>query len=120
MPFQKGQSGNPDGRPPGSENKVRKTMRELAERILLNPKVQDRLEKLAEQGKLSPRFMMELGHYLSGAPPKTIRVDKVQSDPEDPERKAALKLMPAEKRYLLADLLLEWERLQEQIHTSRR
>jgi hypothetical protein len=117
MPFQKGQSGNPDGRPPGSENKVRKTMRELAERILLNPKVQDRLEKLAEQGKLSPRFMIELGHYLSGDPPKTIHVEKVQSDPE---RRAALKLMPEEKRYLLADLLLEWERLQEQIHTSRR
>jgi hypothetical protein len=48
MAFKKGQSGNPDGRPKGSENKVNKDLKEKIKRLFENYTGEQMLEDLLE------------------------------------------------------------------------
>ena len=63
MPFTQGESGNPSGRPPGSQNKAKKKLREMIENFLIDnfEKVQEEFDKL--EGKEKVKFYCVLLPY---------------------------------------------------------
>jgi len=67
--FQKGQSGNPNGREPGTLNKVTVEIRDLAKRLFDEAYWQRAKERL-ESGKMAPPLEQTFLAYAFGQPPK--------------------------------------------------
>jgi len=63
MPFTPGESGNPNGRPAGSQNKAKKKLREMIETFLLDnfEQVQEEFDRL--EGKDKVKFYCDLLPY---------------------------------------------------------
>lgn len=74
MAFQKGQSGNPNGRQKGTENKVTRDIRALAQ-ALLDEKYWKRTKKRLDAGKLNPILEKTIWAYAHGEPKKTLRIE---------------------------------------------
>ncbi len=109
-PFVKGDPrANRNGRPPGALSIAKRTVMELAEAVVFDVEVQNAFIELGRQGKIPPGVYVELLHYAGGKPPATIRKEVSRS--VDEERHAqAIRMLPQEKRYALANILLEVER----------
>jgi hypothetical protein len=67
MPFAKGKSGNPTGRPKGIQDKVSQEIRELA-RSVFTPAYWARVKRQAEAGELNPKVETTLLAYGFGQP----------------------------------------------------
>ena len=80
MPFKKGQSGNPKGRPRGSQNKITKTVREA-----LKDLVQSEIKKLPQTCKeMTPHergvFLLKVLEFLIPKADKDTIEEKRQID----------------------------------------
>ena len=66
MPFTKGESGNPEGRPVGSQNKRKKQLREMIENFLVNnfEAVVEGINTMSSKDKI--KFYVELLPYGLG------------------------------------------------------
>ena len=74
MPFVRGRSGNPRGRPRGSLNKAKVLVKELAATICTDLQVQQRMLQQARDGTLHPSLMTAFMHYYAGRPPARLEV----------------------------------------------
>ncbi len=74
MPFAKGKSGNPRGRPRGALSKSKVLLRELAQAIVGDLQVQNRLFQQARDGRIHPAVLVALFHYAAGKPPARVEV----------------------------------------------
>ena len=74
MPFAKGKSGNPRGRPRGALSKSKVLLRELAQAIVGDLQVQNRLFQQARDGSIHPALLVALFHYAAGKPPARVEV----------------------------------------------
>lgn len=77
-PFTKGQSGNPKGRAPGTPNKATREVKALAQSILEDPLVQQRMLLDARKGKLAPPVMTMLFHYAYGKPKERVELEVME------------------------------------------
>ena len=68
MAFAPGVSGNPRGRPRGSQNKTTRAVAEWTAAILEDPQVQARLLSDARQGRLNHAVLGQLLLYAYGRP----------------------------------------------------
>ena len=68
MAFAPGVSGNPRGRPRGSQNKTTRAVAEWTAAILEDPQVQARLLSDARQGRLNHAVLGQLLLYAYGPP----------------------------------------------------
>lgn len=87
MPFEKGQSGNPAGRPQGTQNKVTEEIKEAFSKVLQNklPEFEEWLERVAAEDpakaidlaiKLSERFVPALARQeITGADGKDLNFE---------------------------------------------
>ncbi len=83
MPFEKGKSGNPDGKPKGSKNKVDNSMKEIL-KIAFTPTIEKITDILAT---LDPEKQLEmLSKFLPFFAPKlqTVNVTDEDLDPRLP------------------------------------
>ena len=66
MPFTKGESGNPEGRPVGSQNKRKKQLREMIENFLVNnfEAVVEEINTMSSKDKI--KFYVEMLPYGLG------------------------------------------------------
>src|SRR3972149_3744362 len=69
MPFAKAKSGNPKGRPRGALTKSKVLLKELAQAIVGDLQVQNRLFRQARDGSIHPAVLVALFHYAAGKPP---------------------------------------------------
>jgi hypothetical protein len=89
--FQKGMSGNPAGRQPGSMNKATRDVKLFAQSILEDPLVQQRTLEDAQKGRLAPPIHSMLFHYAYGKPKDTLKVEGLErlqviiKDGDEPE-----------------------------------
>ena len=74
MPFAKGKSGNPKGRPKGALIKSKVLLKELAQAIVGDLQVQNRLFQQARDGSIHPAVLVALFHYAAGKPPARVEV----------------------------------------------
>lgn len=108
-PEQASEMGKKGGRPPGSISKAKRKMIELAECILTDLTVQQRMLADAQAGLLHPSVIRELLYIYNGRPAyKMERVIPV--DPEEDEERARLRAMPKDKRRMMLDLMREMDR----------
>jgi hypothetical protein len=98
------------GRPRGAISKPKRIMKELAEAIICNLKVQNNLIAQAEKGLLHPRLMVELFHYYGGRPVHKVQVEQVV-DAEAQDRRRQLQMMPKAERLQLAELIMRANRV---------
>lgn len=87
MPFEKGKSGNPSGRPAGRANKITEELREAFAQLLGNklPEFEEWLDRVAEQDpakaldlavKISERFVPTLARQeITGADGKDLNFE---------------------------------------------
>lgn len=77
MPFKRGQSGNPEGKPPGTKNKINQEIRQRIANFLDEnfDKVKEDLEKLEPKDRV--RFYIELLQF--GLP--KLKAIELTSDP---------------------------------------
>jgi hypothetical protein len=73
-----GQSGNPAGRKKGVPTKATREVKALAQSILEDPVVQQRMLSDAQKGKLPPPVMTMLFHYAYGKPKDTLKVEGLE------------------------------------------
>jgi hypothetical protein len=89
--FQKGKSGNPRGKTPGTVNKVSRDVKLFAQSILEDPLVQERTLEDARKGRLAPPIHSMLFHYAYGKPKDTLKVEGLErlqviiKDGDEPE-----------------------------------
>jgi acyl-CoA-binding protein len=74
MAFQKGKSGNPAGKKPGTVNKVTRDIREFARECLESPDYVRRLKGRLEAGK-APHMETLLAHYAYGKPKDVVEIN---------------------------------------------
>ena len=70
MPFQKGKSGNPKGKPIGAKTKITPEVQALSRSILEQPAYRERVKRQAVEGTLHPKIESMLWAYAYGAPQK--------------------------------------------------
>lgn len=68
MPFKKGQSGNPNGRPKGAKSKVTQEWQETAQRLLSDKAYRDKLKARLHEGSLAPVLEAKLWAHAYGEP----------------------------------------------------
>lgn len=78
--FQPGKSGNPGGRPKGSQNKVLVEARAACAAIIDDPEYRANLAKRARAGKLKPQTENLLWHYAKGVPKQEIDLNQKVTD----------------------------------------
>lgn len=89
--FDKGQSGNPTGRPRGAVSQATRDVKLFAQSILEDPLVQQRTLEDAQKGRLAPPIHSMLFHYAYGKPKDTLKVEGLErlqiiiKDGEEPE-----------------------------------
>ncbi len=110
MPFAKGKSGNPKGRPRGALSKSKVLLKELAQAIVGDLQVQNRLFQQARAGSIHPAVLVALFHYAAGKPP--ARVEVTTPSPGRAELVARLRLLPKADRLALAEMSRKLERLE--------
>ena len=71
-PFQKGQTGNPAGRPKGAKNKATREIKAFAQQLFERPKFQKTLKKAWDDLTLDPAYRQLLTHYAFGKPATAI------------------------------------------------
>ena len=102
MPFAKGKSGNPKGRPRGALSKSKVLLKELAQAIVGDLQVQNRLFRQARDGSIPPAVLVALFHYAAGKPP--VKVEVAPQVSKSDELVARLSLLPKEDRLALAEI----------------
>ena len=102
MPFAKGKSGNPKGRPRGALSKAQLLLRELARTIVTDLEVQNRLLQQARAGTLHPAVMRELFHYHGGRPPIVIAAPPAPTRAD--ELAEAFRKLPKAERLAMAEM----------------
>jgi len=112
MPFAKGRSGNPKGRPRGSLNTSKLFMRELAAAVVTDLEVQNRLIRQARDGTIHPGVLVALFQYHGGKPPVRVDVNNPRARERD-ELVARLRLLPKEDRVAYYGLLKKLEQQPE-------
>jgi len=73
--FQRGQSGNPRGRRPGTPNRVTVEVRAAAAEIVDSPEYRARLKAQAIAGELPPQIEAMLWHYAKGKPRDVLQLE---------------------------------------------
>ncbi len=68
MAYQKGQSGNPKGKPPGTKAKITPEVQQLARSIIERKEYMDRIKAQAVEGTLHPKIESMLWAYAYGTP----------------------------------------------------
>lgn len=117
-PEQAREMGKKGGRPPGSINKAKRKMIELAETILTDLTVQQTMLRDAQLGLLHPSVIRELLYIYNGRPAYKMQVEKTV-DPEEAEERARLRAMPKDKRRMMLDLMREMDRQPLQLPQAR-
>ena len=79
--WQKGQSGNPRGRPPGRENYATVDVRQLARELVLNPDYRARFRERLMRGHLAPAVELALLYYAFGRPVERVQVENTTTLP---------------------------------------
>jgi hypothetical protein len=110
MPFAKGKSGNPKGRPRGALSKSKVLLKELAQAIVGDLQVQNRLFQQARDGSIHPAVLVALFHYAAGKPP--ARVEVAPTPTRTDELVARLRLLPKADRLALAEMNRKLARLE--------
>lgn len=73
MAFQKGQSGNPNGRPKGAENKATADIKAFASGVFFSPEWQESAIQRMKEGK-APHLETYLLQMLAGKPKESMEV----------------------------------------------
>lgn len=102
MPFAKGKSGNPNGRPRGALSKSKVLLKELAQAIVGDLQVQNRLFQQARDGSIHPAVLVALFHYAAGKPP--ARVEVTTPSPGRDELVAQMRRLSKQDRLVYAEL----------------
>lgn len=82
MPFQKGQSGNPKGRAPGTVPKVTQEVRALCRTLIANGQYRRTFRKRLFAGELAPPLEALVWHYAYGKPKETVDLTGTLSIPD--------------------------------------
>ena len=102
MPFAKGKSGNPKGRPRGALSKSKVLLKELAQAIVGDLQVQNRLFQQARDGRIHPAVLVALFHYAAGKPP--ARVEVAPAPTRADELTEAFRRLPKADRLAMAEI----------------
>jgi len=97
-------NGKKGGKMRGPITTAKRLMKELAEAVVTDPDVQNRLVLQAREGTIAPGVLITLFHYYGGKPPTKIEVAPPRSDSADAMRRRLAALTP-EERSAYADIL---------------
>jgi hypothetical protein len=94
--------GKTGGRPKGALSRSKVLMRDLAEAVVTDLGVQNRIMADARAGTLHPGVLVAFFHYYAGRPP--VKLEVVRTNLAREEMVARLRLLSREDRALYADL----------------